>query len=265
MTHHGDWNRDRRLYSRLIHCLGGLALLCAVAADPAGAEQALRVLTQDNIFSTRDDQGQLTGFEVEIARALCATMHARCDIAPLPFADVLAALDRRAVDFAVASILKTPERQQKYLFTDRYWRSNSSFVARTRTWPAGSMPSLIGLHIAVNANTKQDEYIQRNATGGIVMRFGSPHGALQAVAEGRADICLVPTIFALQFMMSVDGRELETVGDPVTGEGLGGDVAIALPPGHEALRDDINQALRTILSDGRYDAISSRFLPFRLY
>ena len=127
------------------------------------------------------------------------------------------------------------------------------------------MPALAGLRIAVNANTKQDEYIHKTVSNAIIIRFASPHDALKAVANGKTDICLVPTIFALQFMMSIDGRELETVGEPVTEDGLGGDVAIALPPGSESLRDKINKALRVILSDGRYDAISSRFLPFRLY
>jgi len=266
MTRHGARGRPSRPNVRLAEGMAvGLIVLLALATTHARAEGVLRVLTQTNIFSTIDDKGQLTGFEVEIARALCTTMQVNCNISPLPFADVLANLDKKNADFAVASILKTPERQKKYLFTDRYWRSSSSFVGKAGTWPTGVMPALAGLRIAVNANTKQDEYIHKTVSNGIVISFASPHDALRAVADGKTDICLVPTIFALQFMMSIDGRELETVGEPVTEDGLGGDVAIALPPGSESLRDKINQALRIILSDGRYDAISSRFLPFRLY
>lgn len=248
--------------------LGGLvAVAFSVAcAAPSRAEEVLRVLTWRMApYGMVDEQGRLTGFEVEIARALCATMGVRCEIDLLPFPDVLELLERNAADFAVASILKTPERARKYLFTDRYKRSSSSYIGRAGEWPVGAAPVLAGKRIAVTRGSKQQDYFLARDTGGVIVVFDDQGEAIQAVVEGTVDLALAPSTVAVHLLTSNEGQNLEVVGDPITEGGLGGESAIALPLGREELRDRVNQALRAILADGRYDAISSRFLPFRVY
>lgn len=248
--------------------LGGLfATIFAVACGArAQADEVLRVLTWKMApYGMVDDQGRLTGFEVEIARALCATMGARCEIDLLPFPEVLELLDRNGADFAVASILKTPERAKKYLFTDRYKRSSSCYIGRAGEWPLGPEPALAGKRIAVTRGSKQQDYFNLRDTGGIILVFDDQGEAIQAVADGRADLALAPSTVAVHLLTSNEGQNLEVVGEPITEGGLGGESAIALPLGREELRDRVNQALRAILADGRYDAITSRFLPFRVY
>ena len=257
--------RASNFYSRLAVSLAGLLTLAI--AGVVKAEDTLKVATLAGIpFSMPDDKGHLTGFDVEIARALCSAIQARCEIVSLPFPSVLSALDHGTIDFAVAGMLRTPEREKKYLFSERYWRSSSSYVGKSGQWPISTVPNLIGKRIAVMHNAVQDVYVSRQVPAeATVVRFVNHEAGLRGVAEGQADIALAPTIFVLQFLLSKGGQNLETVGDPVTEAGLGGDVAMALPRGREELRDRVNQALHVILADGRYDAISSRFLPFRLY
>ncbi|MBP2297295.1 substrate-binding periplasmic protein [Azospirillum rugosum] len=254
---------------RVATCLlGGLfaVVLAAAYATPARADEVLRVLTWKMApYGMVDDQGRLTGFEVEIARALCATMGVRCEIDMLPFPEVLELLERNGADFAVASILKTPERAKKYLFTDRYKRSSSCYIGRAGEWPLGAQPVLAGKRISVTRGSKQQDYFRTRDTGGIIQVFDDQGEAIQAVADGRVDLALAPSTVAVHLLTSNEGQNLEVIGEPISEGGLGGESAIALPLGREELRDRVNQALRAILADGRYDAISSRFLPFRVY
>lgn len=237
-----------------------------IGGPSAAAKESFKVATQNSPPLTMiDDQGRISGFDVEVARALCAVMNVGCDIDAMPFAEVLNALDSGAADVAVASMLITPERQKKYLFTERYWRSTSSFVGKTGAWPTGEAPSLAGRRVAVLRGSKQADFIHRQPGTGEILLTATQGEALRAVAEGRADLFLTPSIYVLPLLSGDGGQELETVGDPLVEGGLGGDVGIALPRGKEALRDRINQALRAILANGTYDAISSRFLPFRMY
>ncbi|MCW2238969.1 substrate-binding periplasmic protein [Azospirillum canadense] len=253
----------RRIATCLLGCLFAAVMACAA---PAQADELLRVLTWKMApYGMVDDQGRLTGFEVEIARALCATMGVRCEIDLLPFPEVLELLERNKADFAVASILKTPERAKKYLFTDRYKRSSSCYIGRAGEWPLGAQPALAGKRIAVTRGSKQQDYFKLRDTGGIILVFDDQGEAIQAVADGRADLALAPSTVAVHLLTSNEGQNLEVVGEPITEGGLGGESAIALPLGREELRDRVNQALRAILADGRYDAITSRFLPFRVY
>ncbi|HYH20348.1 MAG TPA: transporter substrate-binding domain-containing protein [Azospirillum sp.] len=249
----------------------GVALvagLIALANGEARAADVLRVaVTPSAGFGAVGRNGQLDGFDVDVARTLCEEMAARCDIVMLPFAEVM---DRLAtgknLDFAVASVLRTPERERRFLFTDRYWRSSSSFVARTGSIQGAVPDAVAGRRIATLTGSRQNAFA-RERLGGRAdsVEFTTIDQTLDAVRRGDADVALVPTITALLILSSEEGRGMEVVGDPITENGLGGDVAIALPFGREALRDRVNQALRTILLNGRYDAISSRYFPFRVY
>ncbi|HEY0836752.1 MAG TPA: transporter substrate-binding domain-containing protein [Azospirillum sp.] len=249
----------------------GVALvagLIALANGEARAADVLRVaVTPSAGFGVVGRNGQLDGFDVDVARTLCEEMAALCDIVMLPFGEVM---DRLAagkdLDFAVASVLRTPERERRFLFTDRYWRSSSSFVARAGSVQGAGPDAVAGRRIATLTGSRQNAFT-RERLGGRAdsVEFTTIDQTLDAVRRGDADVALVPTITALLMLSSEDGRGMEVVGDPITENGLGGDVAIALPFGREALRDRVNQALRTILLNGRYDAISSRYFPFRVY
>lgn len=244
----------------------GVAALGMAAGRPARADEVFHVVTwKMPPYAMTDDQGKLTGFEVEIARTLCASLQIRCDIEAVSFPEVLDGLDRRTIDFAVASVLKTPERAQKYLFTDRYKRASSSFVGRAGEWPVGPRPVLTGKRIAVVRGSKQLDWLRTHAADGIVLPMDDQEEAVRAVLDGRADLTLAPTTVTFHLLTSDEGQVLEAVGDPLTEGGMGGEVGVTLPRGREELRDRLNQALRAMLSDGRYDAISSRFLPFRIY
>ena len=247
--------------------LGIVAGLAALWIGQAGAEPLRVAVAPWTGFASVDGNGQLTGFNVDIARTLCEGIGETCEIIMMPPGEVLEkVVAGKEVDIALSGLLRTPERERKMLFTDRYWRSSSSYVARTGTVMDTTAVAMSGRRIAAPRGTRQHDYVRENYSGLATMvdlpGFGE---VLTAVAAGDADIGLLPTIAALTYLVSDAGHGLETIGAPLTGGGLGGDVAIALPLGREALRDRLNQVLRTILLDGRYDAINSRYFAFRIY
>lgn len=244
-----------------------LTLAAALVPAPAAAQQeTLRVaVALVSPMAMRGADGGLTGFDVDLARALCDQMQVRCDIAALKFADVFDALEQQQVDFAAAAITRTAEREKKYLFTERYARNYNSFVARADGGSLSRAPAPAGKRLAALARSVQEKYLREHYPDSPLATYPSFHDALRAVAAGQADYALAPTPIVSQFLQSPDGRGLEMIGMPLTEGGLGGDVAIALPPGREALRDRINQALRRVLVDGRYNVISARYFQFPPY
>ncbi|WP_448188608.1 substrate-binding periplasmic protein [Azospirillum sp. sgz301742] len=244
--------------------VAGLAALWIGQADAGPLRVAVAPWTG---FAAADGNGHLTGFNIDIARTLCEGIGEVCEIVMMPPGDVLdKVIEGKDVDIALSGLLRTPDRERKVLFTDRYWRSSSSFVARTGTVTETTAVALSGRRIAAVRSSRQSDYVRENFSGlATVVELGGFDDALAAVARGDADVALLPTIAALTYLVSDAGRGMETIGDPLTGEGLGGDVAIAVPLGREALRDRLNQVLRTILLNGRYDAINSRHFAFRIY
>ena len=81
-----------------------LSVWAARAADP------LRVAVVGNAppMSYVGDNGQLTGFNVELARALCEVLEARCEFKLHPLQEVVDVVATDQVDFAVVSLLVTP-------------------------------------------------------------------------------------------------------------------------------------------------------------
>jgi len=248
-------------------CLGLMAAMAALWAGQSGAGPLRVAVTPWAGFAMVDAGGHLSGFNVDIARTLCERIGEPCEIVALPPGEVIEkVVAGTEVDMAVAGLLRTPDRERRMLFTDRYWRSSSSFVARAGTIDQATVVALSGQRIAAARGSRQAEYVREQFSGiATTVELTGFDDVLNAVAAGEADVGLLPTIAALTFLVSDAGRGLVTVGDPLTDHGLGGDVAIALPLGREALRDRLNQALRSILLDGRYDAINSRYFPFRIY
>jgi len=264
----GLW-RGRRWRIGFVPVMGALvAGILALAVGEARAAEPLRVAVAPAVgFGAVGHDGRLTGFNVDIARALCEEMAVPCDIAMQPFNQLMDRLaTRRDLDFVVASVLRTPERERAFLFTDRYWRSSSTFVARTGEIQRPLIEAGAGKRVATLAGSRQQAFLRdRMGERASVAGYATEGEVLDAVRRGEADMALIATISALLLLSSEERHGLEFVGDPITENGLGGDVAIALPFGREALRDRVNQALRTILLNGRYDAISSRYFPFRVY
>ena len=64
------------------------------AAGPAAAEDTLRIGTEGAYppFNFRNAQGELTGFDVDFARALCAAMNARCELQAEPWDSIIPGL-----------------------------------------------------------------------------------------------------------------------------------------------------------------------------
>jgi ABC-type amino acid transport/signal transduction systems, periplasmic component/domain len=239
-----------------------------LAGSGAGAADPLKVSVNkdDRPFGYVDDQGQLTGFNVDLARALCRAMAADCTLTPVPFADFVPGVVEGRFDFAVANLLRTPEREQLVDFTDRIWRSSSTFVGRpgavTDTAPEG----LRGKTIAVQAGASQERYL-REVYGdtATILAFPTNVERNTALATGKADLMLGSITASFMFLKSPEGATFEILGQPLRDRGLGGDVAVPVAKKRDALRQRLNAAITTILRDGTFSRINNAYFPMSVY
>jgi arginine/ornithine transport system substrate-binding protein len=252
--------------------LATLVLLLAIAVPPiATAENTpLRIGVQIERppFSFRDAEGELQGFDVEIAWALCATLRAKCELAPLGFTDLIPGLQQQRIDAAVASMSITEERLQRVDFTDKYYQASNRFVARRDALAESTPASLAGKTIGVKRGTVHDRYLTAEYAGtAAIRRYGYSDEIFIDLALGRLDLAFADGITLTESFLKTDlGAEFGFAGPALSdprwfGHGEG----IAIRKGNSDLLARLNQALRQILSDGTYEEIRSKYFDYDIY
>src|SRR5574343_333622 len=240
---------------RLLLLLGFL-LPVGVFAAPG---QVLRVLVLDDAppLSYRDQSGQLTGFNVEIVRALCREIQASCQFEVTTQGAVVDAVAEGKADIAGVGLQQTPERQGKLIFAKAHYRSQLLWLAQR-----GVQPGQPGLRVAVVGGSEQESYARRQ---GWATHEVATYGELGApVLAGQAQAIMVPMVSALNLQKSEAFRQLDLVPVVMRIPELASDAAFGISPRRPGLKEEIDAALDRIKRNGTYDRINSRFLPFRV-
>lgn len=257
----------RRLFS-LFTALLALAFFSAVAAAAEGEPPALRVAVDAPYppFAMYSDEGELTGFDVEIARALCKEIGRNCRIVPAALGGILPGIAAGEYDIGVAGFVATEERERLADFTERYFSSLSIFIQ----W--GSKPydlrpeSVKGFRIAVRAGSEQGAYVKRvyGDTVTVIAR-DTFEDTLALLQSGGAELALVGGLSGFTFLKSPEGEEYELVGDPVS-LGRNNDFAtIAVSRDMPELRRQLNEAIQIIRHNGEYGRINRKYFEFSVY
>ncbi len=241
---------------------------CIFASCPAGAAGTLRVAIEGEYppFSFVDGQGNLAGFDVDIALALCKVMDAQCELVKTPWEGIIDRLDAGDFDVIVASMSYTPDRAQRVEFTDKYYRTTSSYIARAGSGLTTSSAGLRGRHIATQEETVHADYLAATFGSDITLTVTDTlDQSFDLLLAGKVDAVLCNSLTAFEFLQSPKGDGYEYVGDPLSEKSLSSTANIAVRKGETALRDALNTALGVILQNGDYDRINRAYFPFSIY
>lgn len=211
--------------------------------------------------SWRNEKGELTGFSVDVARALCTSMSVTCSFNETnSMQELIDAVANNRVDFVSASLLETPERSAKMLFTTPYFRSSSYLIARQ-----GVSLSTSGLRVVVLKGAVQMNYIQSRLAGNQRMVLADTVTVIvNALEQGRADASLLAMFQAINILSQPKLIELGFTVTPIVAPELTGDAKIGVTRTKPQLRDRLNEALKEIRSNGTLEKINSRHMPFRV-
>lgn len=247
-----------------------------VAAPEAASPEPLRlvVLTEGDYppFNFQKN-GELSGFDVELAGALCERLAAECRFERRPWNDLVPALKRGEGHAVMASMLipvagrESPAADREVIFTDSYYSTPGRFAARRGDAPpAATASGLAGRRIGVQAGSVHQAYaLARFATADLVP-FKRIEEAEDALARGKVDLVFADRNALLRWIADTGSACCGLVGpdyaDPAYfGEGAG----IVLRAEDTKLRDSMNAALAALVADGTYARISARYFSASIY
>ncbi|KAB0678800.1 substrate-binding periplasmic protein [Aureimonas leprariae] len=241
--------------------------LSVLLAGSAAAEAAkLRIATEGAYppFNYVKD-GQLGGFDVDLAKAICADLGDECTYVAVPWDNIIDGLEKNDYDLIVASMANTPERAARVAFSESYYRSHSGFVGDPEKIEDSTPEALAGKRISVQKDTLQSGYVHRFYPKSEILEAPGTMDALQMVVDGRADVTLIDAIQVLDWMQSQEGEKFGYIGDPVTGEYFQSSSHIAARKDQAALIDDVNASIKRLRLNGTYDRINANYFPFSIY
>jgi ABC-type amino acid transport substrate-binding protein len=244
--------------------LAGFFSLCwcaGMSVAVAGESVSVGVMKDTKLGSYRNEKGELTGFSVDVARALCKTIQADCSFVEMgSLQELIDSVANNQVDVVPASLLETPERAVKMLFTTPYFRSSSYLVARQ-----GVSLTTPRLRIAVLNGARQLDYVRTKlASDQQIVPVGTLTELVQALESGQADASVLAMFQATGVLSDAKLIAKGFTFTPLNAPELSGEAKIAVTRAKPQLRDRLNDALKEIRSNGTLEKINSRHIPFRV-
>jgi len=218
-------------------------------------------------YSWITPEGEMAGFDIDIANALCDAMQVKCKLVAQDWDGMIPALLARKFDAVVASMSITQERKLKVDFTNKYYQVSSRFVAKKDQQFDFSTTGLAGKNIGVQRASTHDKYVSDNYNDANIKRYGSQDEAFLDLKAGRVDL-VINNIPALKkgLLEKEGGDQFSLVGPQVSdkqwfGEGVG----IALRKNSDDMKTKLNIAIKTIRDNGQYKKIQDKYFDFDIY
>jgi polar amino acid transport system substrate-binding protein len=195
----------------------------------------------------------LTGLEVDVAEALAKKMGVQVEWKALSFDALLAGLEQDRWDLVIASFAITPERAKAVTFTDPHYCSGGVIVAKNAA--IKNAEDLKGKVVSVQTGTTYLENVQKLSGLKTVKNFPKDTDARSALVAGRVDAWVTDRFVAKEAVEAAPDAGLK-IGGFVFVERI----ASAVKKGNTSLEAAVNKALKEIMADGTYEAISKKYL-----
>lgn len=248
---------------RTLTALGfGVALLAL--GLPAGAQDKLRIGTEAAYrpFAYVLPSGELTGFDIDITKALCAQMKVECEIINQAFDGLIPALRVKKIDAIIASMSITDERKKAVDFAGPYYLVPAIFIGPKDSGIEMTADGLKGKYVGVQRGTTMANYVTKTFPGARVQSYDTLEAANLDLASGRVDLVFADSVVLQEFLDSKDGKGFAAVGEPVYDEAiLGSGAGIGLRQGDTELAQRFNDALAAIIASGEYQKINEKYIP----
>lgn len=232
----------------------------------------LRFLTTTDFppFNFTDQSGRLSGFHIDLARALCEELglQARCQIQALPYGQLVSALEAGQGEAVMAGVAVTPELRQRFNFTRPYLLLPARFLMQGDTvLPRQDAEGLFGRKVGVVKDTAHAAMLNNFFPDIEAVAFDNQDALMKALKEKQ-----VPAVFAdalqLSFWMMSPAaagccRFLD--GPFLSERHLGEGMTIMVGGQDAALMAALESALAALSKDGRLEEIYLRYFPAGLF
>ncbi len=232
----------------------------------------LRFLTTTDFppFNFIDRRKRLSGFNVDLARAICAELAImeKCEIQALPWDELPKAMERGDGEAIIAGLEMTSETRQQYEFTRPYLQVPGRFIQRRESAISEPMAFSVRNHkTGLVAGSAHAKWFLEAFRGAASQEFPDRAAALTALKDRKVDLVFSDAVSLAFWQVS------EAAGDCCAFAGgayespdrFGGGLSIAFAKGRTELAAASEYAIKELNDKGVFAELYLRYFPLSLY
>lgn len=258
----------KRLVAILLVLASILPAICAQGASEDGVDTSLQdvldrgtfILGLDDSFPPmgyRDENGEIVGFDIDVAREVCARLGVELVCQPIDWNAKEQELATGNIDCIWNGFTVTDERREVMTFSDPYVDNAQVLVVRGDS-PVQTIADLEGATIGVQAGSSAQDAIEDTPgfldTIGEVVEFRENLTALMDLEIGGCDAVVMDLLVAND-NINRSGSDFRILEETLTNE----EYAIGFRLGDVALRDAVQAQLDAMAADGSLAEIAVKW------
>ncbi|KND57148.1 Lysine-arginine-ornithine-binding periplasmic protein precursor [Candidatus Paraburkholderia schumanniana] len=213
-------------------------------------------------FESKQADGKLAGFDIDLGNVLCAQMKVKCVWVENNFDGMIPGLKARKFDAVLSDMGITKERLKQIDFTEPFYDTHAQLVARAGSGMLPTPQSLKGKRVGVEQGTVQERYakVKWEPQGVTVVAYVDQQQVEADLVAGRIDAMFTDAAQAIGFLKKPQGKPFALVGSIVEDKAvIGPDTAICLCKGDTDLKNGLNGAFAEIRKNGTFKRIMSKY------
>ena len=254
-------------------------------SDAFSQERTIRIATEGAYapWSITKPNGQLDGFEVDLAKEICSRLEDGCEIVAQDWDGMIPSLNGGKIDVIMSAMSITEKRKEVVAFSDIYMPTSSTFITSEQNelskLPENGVlinldnkdkalddviatlkPLLKGKVIGVQGSTTNTTLLDDYFSGSPDIReYKTTQAHDLDLSSGRVDGVFATVTVAKSALEKPALKGFTTAGPIFSGGILGPGVAAAMRKDDNSLRTSYNSALSTLIADGTLSKLSVKW------
>jgi cystine transport system substrate-binding protein len=204
-------------------------------------------------YSYRKDN-KLTGFEVDLGKAVAKKMGLKANFVPTKWDSLIAGLGSGKYDVVMNNIIQTPERAKQYNFSTPYIKSRYALIVPTNS-NIKNLKGIKGKKIVAGTGTNNADVVKKYK--GNLTPNGDFSSALDMVKQGRAAGTVNSREAWYSYSKKNSTKGLKMI--DVSSEQKPAKISALFNKKNSAIQSSYNKALRQLQQDGTVKRLSEKY------
>lgn len=202
-------------------------------------------------YTYHDEDGEFTGFDVEVAKAIADKLGVEADFTESAWDSLLAGIDSGRLDTVINAVSITDERSEKYDFAGPYFYITQQIVVSKDNDDIVDMDSLNGKKMANTATTAYLDILED--AGASLVQINTADEAVSLISSGRADFTTFNSVVFNEYLQQHPDANLKVA---FVIPNVVDEYGVPVKKGETALYDAIQSAIDELKKDGTLSQLS---------